>query len=443
MSNTTARYASLIESSLVPRQITTYMILDEYWDLFQCLIRPICYFLFAIAAAVLMLGVDTPWRRYLAPSFLVPAWQCLSTIHQIQWPSGFGSFLGVAVTVGCVEAIAVLYIDETSVQPKQYVKSASASVRPEYSFVDIWKTAFDLRRLRVPEDNAMRTSTGQTHRRRGHAATHRPFTWWRVARLLALFLLHYIIVFEIFLNQLGPFTLTDLEPVKHTYFRRLLSPRYCIPSERITLRETCIRVFLLASSYIKPYLLIEGSHICAAIIFIYILRSDDPIEWPDLFGSPLEAYTLARFWSRFWHSLHVASYTTWANWLTNLLPWIKHAKPRTRIALQNLIIFSMTGLIHALVGYKLDDPCACRTEIQFYLVSWAALVAERRWLECWRAIKKARREAEGEDPMATKQRMWVIEDALARVVGYVWVILFYLWISPKMYFERMWCMLEP
>lgn len=441
VSNTTIIYVYRARPLTAVYLIAGYSTLEHYWYLTQPAIRPTCYFLLAILTAPLILCVDPTRRRRLAPLFLLPAWQCLSSISQIQWPSDFGSFLGLVTTVGCLEAVSVLYIEEAVLQPQERVKAGSGNIKLEYIFTSMWKTGFDLRRLRASATTSQIASQGQICRRRKHVANNRPFTWRRVARFLVLVLFNHFVVSGSLLSQLRPFDISDLERSKHAYFRRLLFSQSYTSLTRITTRETYIRLFLVLTSYIKPYLLMEGFHICAAIIFIYILHVDDPTEWPDLFGNPLEAYTLARFWSRFWHRLHVAAYTSWANWLTSHLSWNRGIQQHTRIALTNLIIFNITGLVHALVSWQMDDRCACRTEMQFYLISWVALVAERIWLDHWRAFKVARRQEIARDESAVRKQAWMVEDALARIVGYVWVMLFHFWIGPKMYFERMWCTL--
>lgn len=52
------------------------------------------------------------------------------------------------------------------------------------------------------------------------------------------------------------------------------------------------------------------------ILFVAVMRVDEPHEWRPLFGNPLETYSLKRFWGRFWHRLF-ASAGIWAIALTD------------------------------------------------------------------------------------------------------------------------------
>lgn len=51
--------------------------------------------------------------------------------------------------------------------------------------------------------------------------------------------------------------------------------------------------------------LTAAHHACAAL-FVSVLGWDSPADWPPLFGSVWDAYSLHRFWGVFWHRLHAA-----------------------------------------------------------------------------------------------------------------------------------------
>ncbi len=50
---------------------------------------------------------------------------------------------------------------------------------------------------------------------------------------------------------------------------------------------------------VHNWMLIASYHECFSIIFICILRLDEPYEWPPIYGNLLEAYTVRRFWAHF------------------------------------------------------------------------------------------------------------------------------------------------
>ncbi|KAK7946095.1 uncharacterized protein PG986_010416 [Apiospora aurea] len=70
------------------------------------------------------------------------------------------------------------------------------------------------------------------------------------------------------------------------------------------------------------YYSLTTAHDLAAILFVAILSWDAAEEWPPLFGSLADTYTLRRFWGVFWHRLHVHPFT---------LHMPSHPFPRNRL----------------------------------------------------------------------------------------------------------------
>jgi hypothetical protein len=63
-------------------------------------------------------------------------------------------------------------------------------------------------------------------------------------------------------------------------------------------RETVLGVWFTITTGYTLILLLDILHIILAALFMNILRIDILEDWPDLFGSPMEAFILRRFWSR-------------------------------------------------------------------------------------------------------------------------------------------------
>jgi hypothetical protein len=83
---------------------------------------------------------------------------------------------------------------------------------------------------------------------------------------------------------------TDFAPPRHHLFRRL---------SQVTPREAVIRLHLTTEDLAQGYLLLTIAH-TAASIFGCVILWQSPGEWPPLFGSLGDAYTVRRFYSRFW-----------------------------------------------------------------------------------------------------------------------------------------------
>lgn len=72
-------------------------------------------------------------------------------------------------------------------------------------------------------------------------------------------------------------------------------------------------------------ILLTAAHNLLAALLVSVLQWDGPDEWPALFGSITEAYSLRRFWGRFWHRLHVTVFEAY------LMAMIFRSKPPQEI----------------------------------------------------------------------------------------------------------------
>ncbi|KAI1799505.1 hypothetical protein F4811DRAFT_565534 [Daldinia bambusicola] len=137
-------------------------------------------------------------------------------------------------------------------------------------------------------------------------------------------------------------------------------------------RETILRR-LISSTILDSVSQPEISHTLMSILFVAILRVNQPHEWPPLFGNPQEAYTLKRFWGRFWNRL-VASAGVWARALVDqkALSWLPSAAKKVSIA---FFIFTMSGIAYAIVGWRIGD-CAPERDVLFFWYNFLAVCFE-------------------------------------------------------------------
>ncbi|KAF2118163.1 hypothetical protein BDV96DRAFT_379060 [Lophiotrema nucula] len=103
----------------------------------------------------------------------------------------------------------------------------------------------------------------------------------------------------ILITGLAPMYSTTLaQDPKHILYQIMWMLSYSI-----TKRETQLCAFISLYWIWNTVLILETFHTLFAIIFVTLLGLDESEEWPWLFGSPSQAYTLRRFWGRFWHRL--------------------------------------------------------------------------------------------------------------------------------------------
>lgn len=110
--------------------------------------------------------------------------------------------------------------------------------------------------------------------------------------------------------------------------------------------------------------LTAAHHACAAL-FVSVLGWDSPADWPPLFGSVWDAYSLHRFWGVFWHRLHAA-----------------RGPPRRRFgdipgtegASGAVGLHALGGLPRA--GVVLYRRACVLSELRFFLSNWAVCFLE-------------------------------------------------------------------
>ncbi|KAI1440203.1 hypothetical protein F5Y02DRAFT_403517 [Annulohypoxylon stygium] len=118
-------------------------------------------------------------------------------------------------------------------------------------------------------------------------------------------------------------------------------------------RDLFLRAVVSFHWILSNYFNITLAHDALSVLFISVLQWDMPSDWPCVFGSVFEAYSLRRFWSVFWHKLHVGVMTT-------LMPHYLYRQDGelwwqryNRTILRALWIFSFSGICHGLVNLML------------------------------------------------------------------------------------------
>ncbi|KAK4452253.1 hypothetical protein QBC34DRAFT_457307 [Podospora aff. communis PSN243] len=90
----------------------------------------------------------------------------------------------------------------------------------------------------------------------------------------------------------------------HSIFNVLLTPSSLFTNTNTATSLSLpwrTRTHLTLTFFIHNYLLLSSLHEIFSLIFVCLLRLDEPHEWPPLYGSIESAYTIRRFWREFWH----------------------------------------------------------------------------------------------------------------------------------------------
>ncbi|EGR44867.1 uncharacterized protein TRIREDRAFT_69569, partial [Trichoderma reesei QM6a] len=144
------------------------------------------------------------------------------------------------------------------------------------------------------------------------------------------------------------------------------------------------------------YTALSGAHDVLAAMFVSLLAWDRPEEWPPLFGSVVEAYSLRRFWGNFWHHLHSRT-------CERLTP------PFLRVTA--LWAFCLSAMCHALSNWVTFRNGYTALEMRFFLCNYGVCLMETVG---YRAVGGFMR----------------FDRQLTRAAGYVWVLSVFVCLVP-------------
>lgn len=218
--------------------------------------------------------------------------------------------------------------------------------------------------------------------------------------------------------------LQDLTPDKEQTFRRLI-----YHGVDVDLFEVCFRLLLPLTWVWTNYHCLECFHDILAIIFVCIFRTDEPEEWPALYGDIFEAYSVKRFWGVFWHRLSVYELGNIAKPVSTRIFGQKPGSA-THKSIVAFSIFFLSGVLHATVAWRLQEGYGVR-DIMFYSLNFVPAAAE---ILLWRALNQTR--VISELKARPFFRNVVVEQAM-RLVGYVYVYCWLFWLVPKWQFPKL------
>ncbi|KAI4759394.1 hypothetical protein E4T52_07628 [Aureobasidium sp. EXF-3400] len=235
------------------------------------------------------------------------------------------------------------------------------------------------------------------------------FVTSRLLKLLVYWLLTVHLFTPLIPLIFGPVEPWEFDRYAQTYFRRI--PLFDT-REPITTRETLIRTVFTIRWIWLNFVDVDAAHTFLSIVFVGILRLDMPEEWPPMFGSPLEAYSLRRYWGRFWHRLVYRPYLSLARVVAGKLHCNAFGSKFEKCFLA-FMIFLISGVAHAIVSLQEGNLAEAFDDIAFYSINFLIITIEgivigiasplRRFLphSCW------------------------------RLIGFVWVFMFWFWAAPK------------
>ena len=239
---------------------------------------------------------------------------------------------------------------------------------------------------------------------------NRLFLQTRLASAILIFLLDQ--AYTITYSMLLQLTYADFDPSKQSYLRRIRT---------ITVRETTIRSWLVFNFVWSSWAIFTATHDLLAFAFVAV-GIDEPEDWPSLYGSIFEAYSIRRFWGKFWHYLVQRSYSTYGSLLSQKVLGLPPGSFADRTCI-SFSVFLISGIVHACITAQLGFTCGYWEDISFFMMCHAALLVEA-------SVQRFAYLAVGESPP---------DGWIRRLVGYTWVFGFLFWVLPKHQYPKVLC----
>ncbi|KIM45547.1 hypothetical protein M413DRAFT_442221 [Hebeloma cylindrosporum] len=164
----------------------------------------------------------------------------------------------------------------------------------------------------------------------------------------------------------------------------------------------------ILSSLVEVYLGMSTTYSVMSILSVG-LNLSKPHDWPPPFASPLEAYTLRRYWGRMWHQFYRRFLTTHANYAAHLLRLPRRSKITTYFKL--FFSFFISGFIH-LLGDYMDTHTLFGGAITYFMLHACVITLE-------------------DMVIAVGKRMGLRESWRWRLVGYAWVVFIFTMLLPE------------
>lgn len=238
----------------------------------------------------------------------------------------------------------------------------------------------------------------------------RIFLLKRLASAAAILIVnqYYTIIY----SQLLDLSYGDFHSSKQSYLRRI---------RIVTARETAIRSWIVFHFVWSSWTMFTASHDILAFAHV-ALGMDEPDDWPRLFGSVFEAYSIRRFWGKFWHHLVQRSYGTYGYFLSQKILRLSPGSLADRTCVR-FSVFLISGIVHACITVQLGFKCGYWEDLAFFVMCFAALLFEE-------GMQRAAYRAFGE----AWQNGWI-----CRILGYIWVFGFFFWVLPKHQYPKVLC----
>ncbi|KAH0430453.1 signal peptidase I [Colletotrichum camelliae] len=222
--------------------------------------------------------------------------------------------------------------------------------------------------------------------------------------------------------------LLDFTPDKYPIIRPILSQiifdcsRDDCTHDPVTQRQILVRTFTVLSWIWSNFLILESYHALLSTTFV-LPGIDNPADWPPLFGSIADAWTVQRFWGRFWHRIATPTLTTW----TRIILRIKH-EPQTTFEKATVAfgVFFLSGIMHMTAAWRTGEGYI-HLDVVFFCANFFAIAIEivvsRAWMQ---VVRRAKLKPRAEARVCLASRWF----------GYLWTFAWFFWMAPRWLYPK-------
>ncbi|KAJ5178136.1 uncharacterized protein N7500_000835 [Penicillium coprophilum] len=380
---------------------------------------PITTFFLSVGAFFHLANVPHPQRLILSPLMYIPAGVSFATSNW--WLGDLNSLWGLLLCIWVGHSTSLLFIEDLRVWEDGDYLGRISKLAPHipgkyYKGLKLWNNPLLLgtsyQFVKIPKSAACSPSLAR-------------FTVLRLGKVAAYVGAYFYIKSHVFPAAFIPLRIDEFGPLHQVYFRRLSSQ--IVP---ITLRETLMRCAFVLWWTFSAVAMLDSAHAALSLLSVSLLRFDEPSEWPPIFGSLGQAWTIRRFWGKFWHQIVRRTYTNYGECISRKILVLQPRSLPDKVLII-FVIFFLSGVSHAAVSWQLGDHCGWPLDIWWFCTNFVAGLLEVVVTQLFRALMKK---------VGKKSQLkWLDESIWSRVFGFVWVFSFMFWSIPKWQYPKLYC----
>ena len=379
---------------------------------------PVAWFASYSVAFAVALNSSDRIRISLLPVILVLASCSFWSMTSMTWPEGLSSLWGLGTLIHVFHTTSVLYL-------KRLPRSATKDCLPRHRLEEK-SAAFATYKIWQDPQLLHRRYERTTGGARNRNKARRMFVGRRVLRIFICQTIHRQVAPRIFPGPFTPLSVGDFVQRSDWLVVRVLSGEWTGGEQW---RGGLLRVAFTSYWLWAAFAMIDTANNVLAIAFVGG-GLDEPEEWPKCFGRMTEAYTLGRFWSRFWHQMATLAYSSYARAVTEGVLRLEGESPAGKMV-RALSIFLMSGATHAACSWRLGDKCGWSGDLWFFAACFGVIAVERGAGRMWSGGRRRRGEGLG--------GRW---RGLQRAAGYVWVAGVLIWLVPEWQYQKIYCAIK-